>query len=181
MNGFALKDIQAIDVRGTSLDRNGFSEERVRQSVLAILDSNVLCSIATVTPDGRAHVNTAYFSYSDKLELYFLSHTGSLHCRSLLSNSSMAVTVFASRQQWTDPGRGVQLFGACEETSGFSAEEAKRSYRRRFQAYENWKTNLKNDDLARQYRFYRFNVATVKILDEKNLGDAVFVRALVVR
>lgn len=79
MNRFAFQGIQAMDVRGTSLDGKAVSEEQVRQSGLPILESNVLCSIATVTPEGRAHINTAYFSYSDKLELYFLSHPGSLH------------------------------------------------------------------------------------------------------
>ncbi len=181
MNRFALKDIQAIDVRGTSLASGRFIEERVRQSVVEILDSNVLFSTATVTSEGRAHINTAYFSHSDELRLYFLSHPDSLHCRNLSSNPSMAATVFSSRQQWTDPGQGVQLFGTFEQTSGSSEEEAERWYRRRFPTFENWKATLMDDDPARQYRFYRFDVAAVKILDEKNFGDAVFVRASVVR
>jgi uncharacterized protein YhbP (UPF0306 family) len=180
MNSFALTDIQATDVRGKMLD-NTFSEERVRQSVLSILDKNVLFSISTVTPEGRAHINTAYFSYSDKLELYFLSHPGSVHCRNLERNASMAVTIFSSLQQWTDPGQGLQLFGTCQATSGSSAEEAERAYQRRFPAYQNWKAALKDEDLAREYRFYRFEAAWIKILDEKNLGDAIFARATVFR
>lgn len=181
MKRFALEDIQATDVTGTSLASDRFTEERVRRSVVEILDSDVLLSIATVTPEGRAHIHTAYFSYSEELRLHFLSHPGSLHCRNLSSNPSMAATVFPSRQQWTDPGQGVQLFGTGEQTSGSSEEEAERCYRRRFPTFENWKAALKVDDPARQYRFYRFDVTTVKILDEKNLGDAAFVRASVVR
>ena len=180
MNSFWLKDIQPTDVTGTTLN-NELSEEHVRQSVLSILGANVLFSISTVTPKGRAHINTAYFSYSDTLELYFLSHPGSLHCRNLSRNASMAVTIFSSVQQWTDPGQGLQLFGACAVTSGASVEEAERAYRRRFPAYQNWKASLKNEDLAREYRFYRFDVASIKILDERNLGDAVFVSASVLR
>lgn len=181
MNRSVFKGIQVVDVRGTGVAMKELAEERVRQSLLLILESNVLCSIGTVTPEGRPHINTAYFSYSDGLELYFLSHPDSLHCQNLRNNSSMAMTVFSSMQQWTDPGQGVQLFGTCQETSGSSAEEAEWSYERRFQAYQKWKATLRNDDLARQYRFYRFDVGTVKILDEKNLGDAVWVRATVVR
>lgn len=173
--------IHAEDVAGTAIESSGPSEEQVKESVFRILEGNVLCSIATVTPEGRPHINTAYFSYSDSLELYFLSHPGSLHCRNLSSNSSMAMTVFSSAQQWTEPGQGVQLFGTCEQIVGSSVEEAERSYARRFQAYTSWKAILKHEDLARQYRFYRFGVTAVKILDEKNLGDAVFVRAAVVR
>jgi uncharacterized protein YhbP (UPF0306 family) len=181
MNRFTFGEIRAADVRGRDLDGERFSEERIRQAVLRILDDNVLCSIATVTPEGRAHINTAYFSYSEGLDLYFLSHPDSLHCRNLASNPSLAMTVFSSGQRWTDPGRGVQLFGTGEETSGSSAQEAERWYRRRFPAYESWKASLEDDDLARQYRFYRFAVATVKVLDEAELGDAVFARASVVR
>ena len=36
-------------------------------------------------------------------------------------------------------------------------------------------------DLAREYRFYRVVVSTVKILDEEALGDGLVVRATVVR
>lgn len=56
----------------------GYSEARVRSSVFRILEENVLCSIATVTAATRAHINTAYFCYSDDLELYFLITDGCL-------------------------------------------------------------------------------------------------------
>jgi uncharacterized protein YhbP (UPF0306 family) len=180
MRRFAFSDIHATDVRGAKLG-DAFSDDQVWRSVLPILDGSPLCSIATVTAEGRAHINTAYFSYSDQLELYFLSHPASRHCRNLASNSSMAVTVFSTQQEWTDPGRGVQLFGSCEATSGSAAGEAERSYRRRFAGYETWKAALADGDVARQYRFYRFDAAAVKILDEQNLGDAVFVCASVRR
>lgn len=181
MSRCAFENIQATDVRGALLADHGPPEERVRQIAFAILEQNVLCSMATVTPDGRAHINTAYFSHSENLEIYFLSHPGSLHCRSLSSNPFMAMTVFCSAQRWTDPGQGMQLFGTCGEASGSAAKEAERWYRRRFEAYENWKAALKSDDRAREYRFYRFEVAAVKILDEKSFGDAVFIRASVIR
>lgn len=137
--------------------------------------------MATVTPEGVAHINTAYFSYSDKLELYFWSHPESLHCRNLRNNGSMAMTIFSTLQPWSSPGQGVQLFGTCETISGSSADEAERSYGGRFEGYDDWKATLKSDNLGRQYRFYRFNVAAVKILDEKSLGDGVFVRASIRR
>jgi uncharacterized protein YhbP (UPF0306 family) len=181
MNQFGFRDIQTVDVRGTSLERGRFSEARVRRSILETLESNLLFSMATVTPEGRAHINTAYFSFSSELQLYFLSHPGSRHCRNLSSNASMAATVFSSLHRWTDPGQGVQLFGTCEQSSGSTAEDAEQSYRQRFQAYDNWRAALRDDDLARQYRFYRFVVAEIKILDEQRFGDAVFVCASVVR
>jgi len=83
------------------------SDEHIRQVVFDILKANTLCSIATVTPDGRAHVNIAYFCYSDELELYFLSHPRSLHCRNLSMNPSMAAAIFSSSQQWAAADAGL--------------------------------------------------------------------------
>jgi uncharacterized protein YhbP (UPF0306 family) len=180
MNELRFTAIRTQDAAGRTVEASAPSEELLRESVLRVLEDNVLCSIATVTPEGRAHINTAYFSYSSGLSLYFLSHPDSLHCRNLSSNPTMAMTVFSSAQQWEGhDDRGVQLFGSCEQAMGSSADEAERSYGRRFPAYTGWKAALSDDDLAREYRLYRFAVTTVKILDEKNLGDAAFVRASV--
>ena len=92
----------------------------------------------------------------------------------------MAMAVFSSAQQWTDPDRGLQLFGNCEQATGSFADEAERSYARRFPAYAGWRATLRDGDPARQYRFFRFAVAAIKILDEGNIGDATFVRASVI-
>lgn len=62
-----------------------------------------------------------------------------------------------------------------------SAAEAERVYQGRFPAYPNWKASLKNGDLGHEYRFYRIDVASIKVLDENNLGDAVFFCASVSR
>jgi Pyridoxamine 5'-phosphate oxidase len=109
MRHFSLTDIRAVDVRGTQLPK-AISEDRVRQSVFDVLDSSLLCSMATVTPDGNVHISTAYFSFSYQLELFFWSHPEALHCRNVRDNGSMAMTIFSTQQPWGSPGRGVQLF-----------------------------------------------------------------------
>lgn len=176
-----LTAIRAADVAGTAITSLDLSADRVRQIVIGILENNVLCSIATVASDGHPHINTAYFSYSENFDLYLLSHPRSIHCRNLAINPSMSMTIFSTAQRWTDPGRGLQLFGTCAEAAESSTMDAERSYGGRFPAYAPWKASLKNEDLARQYRLYRFLVATLKIHDEKNLGDAVFVSAAITR
>lgn len=181
MPSFSFVGIHAVDVTGGPLRQAAVDDGAFRRSVLGVLDDNTLCSMATVTLDGRAHVNTAYFARSDRLELFFLSHPRSLHCRNLVSNESIALTVFSSSQQWTEPGLGVQLFGHCRPVAGDRSDEAERAYRARFAAYDRWKAALADDDLARAYSFYGVEVAAVRLLDEKNLGDALFVRAEVVR
>jgi uncharacterized protein YhbP (UPF0306 family) len=138
-------------------------------------------SIATVTPERTAHANTAFFACSDALEVCFLSHPASRHCQNLASNPSVALTIFSSQQRWSDPGRGLQLFGTAEEAAGPAAENAKRRYEARFPAYDAWRASLPGGHLAREYRFYRIVVSAVKILDEEALSDGMVVRATIVR
>lgn len=143
-----------------------------------MLKANVLCSIATVTRGHRAHISHVYFCYSEDLEFYFLSDPRSLHCRNLLTNPSMAMSVFSSSQPWDRPGRGVQLFGSCVEASGLQAERGEQLYGKRFPKYAEYRSGLaKNAHRAFRYRFYRFVPRKVKILDEGEFGGGVFVAA----
>jgi hypothetical protein len=93
----------------------------------------------------------------------------------------MAVAVFVSSQEWTAPGRGIQLFGLCTEVGGDDVDDAEWVYRDRYKAYAAWKAALKPGDPAEQYCFYRFVPERVKILDEAEFGDAVFVQSEIVR
>jgi uncharacterized protein YhbP (UPF0306 family) len=155
-----------------------FGEEQVRNIAFRI---NVLCAMATVTREGRAHVNTAYLCYSDELELFFLSHPSATHCRNILHNPSMAMAIFSSSHQWVGPVKGIQLFGTCSQVMGSHAAKAEELYGRRFSAYASWKASRKQEDFAREYQIYCFVVRRLKILDEATFGEAVFVSADVIR
>jgi len=162
--------------------RERISERRIRTSVLRVLAETKLCSIATIARANRAHINTAFFAYSPNLELYFLSDPGSLHCRNLLANPSMAMTVFNSNQRWEDPGRGIQLFGNGHRTRGRQADMAEAIYGKRFPAFARWlkgTTTAERRQAAqlRSYALFRFIPARVKILDETEFGGAVFIAA----
>ena len=159
---------------------------RVRRSALRILMENVLCSMSTVATGNRAHINTAYFCYSDDLELYFLSDPGSTHCENLGVNPSMAMAISRSTQRWGGSDRGMQLFGVCREANGREAAQAERLYRKRFRLYAKWMagTSEREKPLAtdlRTYRFYRFVPRKVKILDEAEFGGGVLVTAALTR
>jgi uncharacterized protein YhbP (UPF0306 family) len=164
------------------------SNRRLRKSTLRILRENVLCSMASVGKHNRAHINTAYFCYSedlDDLEIYFLSDPRSTHCRNLSANPSMAITIFRSAQKWGESNRGLQLFGTCSETSGQFVRKAERLYGKRFPLYKKWMDSVREDEkrLAKQlrsYRFHRFLPSRVKILDEGEFG-AVFITATIRR
>jgi uncharacterized protein YhbP (UPF0306 family) len=170
-----------MDPAGRPLAAARVSAGRVRRSALRILGENVLCSIATAGSARRAHIHTAYFAFSDRFELTFLSHPGSRHSRNVARNASAAVAVFAPRQNWAGPDRGVQLFGTCRQVTGRHGQDAERLYARRFPAYKRWKTALKPESVAARYRFYGFRALTLKILDEREFGDGTFIKASVRR
>jgi len=155
------------------------SDRRLRKSIIRILRDSGLCSMATLDPRNRPHINTAYFCYRglDDLEIFFLSDIKSRHCRNLSRNPSMAMTIFRTNQPWDSPGRGLQLFGSCSQTEGKLAE---RVYAKRFPSYARWMSSTKKDEkkLAEQlrsYRFYRFLPRQLKVLDEAEYGGATFV------
>lgn len=181
MNRVAFLDLELCNAAGAPISSGRLSDELLAERIFRVLQDNVLCSMATITAGNRAHINTGYFCYSRELDLYFLSHPGSMHCRNLASNSSMAVTIFSSAQDWRRPGRGLQLFGNCNLATGPEEREGERLYAERFPAYPDWRANLKDTDLALQYRFYRFVAANLKLLDEEEFGDGVFLRAAISR
>lgn len=151
-----------------------------------MLEDSTLCSIATVTPAGRAHINTGYVAYSRDLELYFLSDPNSRHCRNLAANPSMGMTIFDSTRVWGGSDRGVQLFGTASEARGAAAAKAERTYAARFAPYGRWMQGRTAKERAlaadlRVLRFYRFRPDRLKILDEAEFGGGVFGTAKIPR
>ncbi len=155
--------------------RRKLSNPNVHRSLFRLLRENVLCSMSTVTPKDRAYINTAYYAYSDELEIFFFSYPDSLHCRNLRKNSSMAMTIFGSAQVWGKPDRGMQLFGTCLETRGSLAVRAEQIYGTRFPKFTQWKESLGRSAEGFRLRPYRFLPRRVKILDEPQFGAGVFI------
>jgi uncharacterized protein YhbP (UPF0306 family) len=146
---------------------------RLRTLAATLLDASTLCAIATVSRRGRAHVNTAYFAWSNELDLIWLSEPSATHSRNLRANTSVAIAVYDSSQTWGEPDRGIQLFGSAREALGATARDAERTYAERFPAYD--------DAEFGAYRFYRFRARRMKLFDEHALGPGVFVVARVGR
>ena len=136
-----------------------------------LLNASTLCAIATISPGGRAHINTAYFAWSRGLELVWLSEPHARHSRNLRTNPAVAVAVYDSSQSWGRPDRGIQLFGSAEEQAGVAGPDAERLYAKRFPTFARASFGA--------YRFYRFRVHRVKLFDERALGGGVFVTARV--
>ncbi len=147
------------------------SAARLDAIARSLLDASKLVALATVTPGGRAHANTAYFAWSERFDLVWLSEPNATHSRNVRANGSVAAAVYDSSQSWGRPDRGIQLFGAGRELRGAAAREAGRVYAARFPAY-------RESELG-AYRFYRLRPRRLKLFDEKALGTGVFVTASV--
>ena len=53
--------------------RKPISAARLRSIARRLLNATALCAISTVSSDGRAHINTAYFASSAAFEIVWLS------------------------------------------------------------------------------------------------------------
>ena len=133
------------------------------------MNASPLCSLATVTRGGRAHINHMYCACDEAFHVYWISDPDSLHSRNLVQNSSAAITVYASTQVWGRPDRGIQLFGTAQQTT---VPEAARAYARRFRDFD-----ASGNDLP----FYRFRPRSMKLFDERSLAPGTLVTARVRR
>src|SRR5881397_380230 len=93
-----------------------FSSQQLQRVARRLMDVSPLCSLATVSPRGRAHINHMYFAWNQRFEVFWISDADSIHSRNLARNPSAAVTVYASNQVWGRPDRGIQLFGTAGVT-----------------------------------------------------------------
>lgn len=160
-----------------TLKRN-FSDKKVRRSVYHILESNTLCSMSTVTRENKSHISIGYFAYTKKgeLQIFYLSYPGSLHSKNLLSNSSMGITIYDSKQEWGGHDRGIQLIGTCREVKGSLHSRAEAVYGNRFKKYLRWaKEFAKEKGSEFPMRFYRFIPQRMMIVDESvmEFGDSL--------
>jgi uncharacterized protein YhbP (UPF0306 family) len=145
--------------------RRRLSAARLRSVAEQLLEASTLCSISTVSPSGRAYVNTAYFAWAPDLRIVWLSEPRARHSRNLRANSSAAIAVYDSNQTWGKPDRGIQLFGSVRLGEDDSV------YATRFRDYEGFDA----------YCVYELVPRRMKLFDERALGAATFVIARVGR
>jgi uncharacterized protein YhbP (UPF0306 family) len=148
-----------------------FSARRLSAVAARLLDAAPLCAVATVDVRGAAHVNTAYFAWTPRLDVYWLSAPEATHSRNIAERRTAAVAVYDSHQSWGRPDRGIQLFGSARLLGHAAAAEARQAYAARFAGYD-------GTEFA-AYRFYRLRPRRVKLFDERELGSGVFVTARV--
>lgn len=146
------------------------SSARLEAIARKLLDASTLCAIATVSPGGRAHVNTAYFAWGAAFEMVWLSAPEARHSENIRATGRAAIAVFRSTQTWGGSDRGIQVFGRARELRGRASLEAERLYAKRFRSYD--------ADLP-AFRFYRLATQRMKLFDERVLGGGTFVTVAV--
>jgi uncharacterized protein YhbP (UPF0306 family) len=148
-------------------------QSRLADAARSLLDASTLCAIATISDDGSAHVNTAYFAFSSELDLVWMSDPNALHSRNIRARGTAAIAVYDSTQLWGKQDRGIQLFGSARELGQSEAGDAEALYGRRFSEFE--------PDQFGTYRLYAFHPGRIKLFDERELGAGQFVTARVER
>ena len=163
-------------------DHAKYPTERIAQSVARILESTELCSMATVYEGNVSHINTGYFCFDDRLDIYFVSQASSVHIRNIATNPSMAMCIFDTHQSWDDWKTGLQFFGTARSTDKQEFKHGSELYKARFPDYKKWLHSLGRVVLSTAIPpFYVFTPTRVKILDEEDFGEETYVEAAIMR
>ena len=152
------------------LEHPHYSHDRLSRSVTGMLESTPLCSIASICGND-SYISTAYFAFSERLELFFLSPPTARHSRNVHDNPSVAVSVFDTHQPWDEPKRGLQIFGLCSAVTGAAQEEALELYTARFSGLRKMvRAAVDLDCGIIESKFYTVTPTALKIFDEPAFG-----------
>lgn len=153
------------------------SDEKINKSIFSILESNTLFSMASVKNNKAGYINAAYYAFGASLNFYFLSLPTTEHSQNLEKNSSVAVSIFDSRQN--DPTKnkkGLQIFGNCRFAKKIELIEGFKLYSQRFPSILKY-IKKPRDFLKKiiQSRLYIIKPQTIKVFDEATFGEEVWV------
>lgn len=152
-------------------------KDRVRNSIEDILSENKLLSMSTVE-NVDPHINTAFYAFDSEFNLYILTPPETKHGKNLEENSSIAVDIHDSRQNWTDDKQGLQLFGEAEIVDNPS--KALELYTERFPGMENVASDL--DELEKlDSSFYKITTERIKVFDEPRFGTETWITLKIIR
>ena len=153
------------------LDEGDWSKEEVEESLREIISENKLLSMATV--DGEEpHVNTAFYAFDQELKLYILTPPETRHGENLENNSSVAVDIHDSHQNWTDDKQGLQIFGQAKKVENTS--KALEIYKDRYPELGEFATN-KEELKELDSELYVVKPSRIKLFDEPRFGTETWI------
>ena len=154
-----------------------YDSNKLQHSIIEVIQSVPLWSMATVNKDGTSHINTAYFCFDEDFNFYFLTPPTSRHSLNLLNNNSIAVTVFSTDQSWGGgPMQGIQIFGTAKLTDPDNETLAYNTYGKRFAAFLEWMNSMTVEEKSKvESKFYCLTPTSLKLFDEKTFGEETFI------
>lgn len=160
-----------------SFNHNDYEDNKLNESISDIVSKTNLLSMSTVRPNGTAHINTSFFSYDNKLNLYYISSPNTEHTTNILTNSSVAATIFNSNLQfWKDDMQGIQIFGNSCKTKMIELPKATATFIRRFPVFASLVSNPEDfSKKAVEVRMYTIKPIRIKLFDETRFGEEVFI------
>lgn len=150
------------------------AEEPYFDGVEAVLRDNLLCVLATVCPDGRPYVSTAFYAWTDNLELILMSSPASTHVTNLDHDPRVAVSVCDSAQGMCDDLAGLQIAGTMSQVDGLRAVRTTALFGRRFHSELPAMRGRSLRSMA-NLRPYVVVPYEVKLTDQRRLGQLVAV------
>lgn len=145
--------------------------QRVKESIREIVSSNQLLSMATVNNE-EPHINTAFYALDDNLNLYILTPPDTIHGQNIEENSSVAVDIHDSHQEWEYDKQGLQIFGTAERAEDVS--RALELYNDRYPGLEEFASTP--DELGElDSEFYVIKPERIKVFDEPQFGTETWI------
>lgn len=149
-------------------------DDKIRVSIIGILEGNNLLSLSTVNSQGKPESCSAYYVYDENLNLYVWSEKSTRHVRNIKKNSAVAVNITDTRQKWGSMLKGLQIEGKATEVPITKIAFPGKLYLSRYPLARKLITNPK--DFLRKYRSSMIKVETkwIKVLDEETFGKDVW-------
>ena len=153
-----------------------FSDNKIRDSIEAIINSNTLLSMASIKDGKESWINTVYYAYDPQLIFYFLTSPTTQHSKNIEKHPSVAVSIFDTHQNPTDKKSGIQLFGSCHRVVDEEVAEGLRLYTERFTWLANYIKEPKDFDKGiLESKLYVITPHTIKLFDEVIFGEEKWV------
>ena len=159
-----------LDIR-----EEGYSKERVKESIQEIMEKTELRSLSTVD-ERRPHIATAFFTFDEGFNLYIATDPETEHGQHLEENSSIAVSVYSTDQEQMDEKRGLQVFGTAEKLKPETnkGRDAHSIYLERFESWKEFAAepeDLKDLDSD----FYIIRPERIKVFDEEKFSKETWI------
>lgn len=139
-------------------------------SLVEILNEEILCTLGTLSDNGTPHLCTVYFANYRDDRLVFLSEPETAHAHFLAQRPASAVAIASSAQPFASPHKGVSLWGAAYIVNDEGArQDAFNHYASRFPRVLLWLDGRSLKDF--KFSIFEFVPAAGTVVDARFDGS----------